>query len=294
MLYLILIAIHLILSVLVFLGIKFNILKVHKYMFFVALLLPFWGVLTVLILHFQIFFNADDAIEVGVEKLKLESELYKSVTVDESKISSSTVPIEEALVINSAKERRTIIMDVLNDNPKEYIQFLQRAGNNDDTEVVHYAVTAMVEISKENDYKLQDLERQYSLNPDDHKVLAEYTEFLWSCLSQNLMQGQVEVLNRELYSNLMQKKLGLNTVDIIDYQRAVENELKRKNFTQASVFLKEMKKLYSDREEYYLSRLSYLATLSRGDDIKLLIEKIYKNQVFLSSSAREAIAFWES
>ena len=101
-------------------------------------------------------------------------------------------------------------------NPKEYIQFLQRAGNNDDTEVVHYAVTAMVEISKENDYKLQDFERQYSLNPDDHKVLAEYTEFLWSCLSQNLMQGQVEVLNRELYSNLMQKKLGLNTVETIN------------------------------------------------------------------------------
>lgn len=294
MLYIILIMIHLIVSVLVFLGIKFNILKVHKYMFFVVLLLPFWGIITVLILHFQILFRADDGIDIGVEKLKLESELYKSITVDEKKVASNTVPIEEALVINSAKERRTIIMDVLNDNPKEYIQFLQKAGNNEDTEVVHYAVTAMVEISKENDYKLQNFERQYSLNPDDITVLEQYSDFLWSCLSQNLMQGQVEVLNRELFSSLIQKKLSITEGSITDYKRAVENDLKRKNYTFASVNLKEMKKLYSDREEYYLLRLDYLASLGRGEDIKLLLNEIYKKHIFLSSSAKEVLAFWES
>lgn len=294
MLYIILIAVHLILSVLVFLGIKFNILKVHKYMFFVALLLPFWGVLIVLILHFQIFFEADNGIDVGVEKLKLESELYKSVTVDESKVSANTVPIEEALVVNSAKERRTIIMDVLNDNPKEYIEFLQKAGNNEDTEVVHYAVTAMVEISKENDYKLQDFERQYSANPEDAAILEQYTDFLWSCLSQNLMQGQVEVLNRELFSSLMQKKMSLVKASITDFERAVENDLKRKNYTQASITLREMKNLYPESEQYYLSRLDYLASLGRGNDIQLLINEIYKKNIFLSSQTKEVLAFWEA
>ena len=209
MLYIILLAVHFIVCLLVFLGIEMNVLKVHRYMFFVVLFLPFWGLLAVLILHFQILFEADDGIDVGVEKLKLESELYKSVTIDDKKNAKNTVPIEEALIINSPKERRTIIMDVLNDNPKEYIEFLQKAGNNEDTEVVHYAVTAMVEIAKENDYLLQDLERQYAANPDDSTVLEKYTEFLWGCLSQNLMQGQVEVLNRELFSTLMQKKIAV-------------------------------------------------------------------------------------
>lgn len=294
MLYIILIAVHLIVSALVFLGIKFNILKVHKYMFFITLLLPFWGVLLVSVLHFQILFKADNGIDIGVEKLRLESELYKSVTVDESKVSAKTVPIEEALVVNSAKERRTIIMDVLNDNPKEYIEFLQKAGNNEDTEVVHYAVTAMVEISKENDYKLQDFERQYSANPENVSVLEQYTDFLWSCLSQNLMQGQVEVLNRELFSSLMQKKLALVEGSITDYKRAVENDLKRKDFTQVSVTLNEMKKLYSDSEEYYLSKLDYLASLGRGNDIKLLINEIYKKNIYLSSKTKEVLAFWET
>ncbi|MBQ7328682.1 MAG: hypothetical protein IJX01_02095 [Oscillospiraceae bacterium] len=292
--YIILLILHLIISVLVFLGIQFDILKVHKYMFFVALFMPFWGVLTVLILHFQIFFHADDGIDVGVEKLKLESELYRSVTVDEKKVAANTVPIEEALLVNSAKERRTIIMDVLNDNPKEYIEFLQKAGNNEDTEVVHYAVTAMVEISKENDYKLQDFERQHAKDPENVEVLTGYTDFLWSCLSQNLMQGQVEVLNRELFSSLMEKKLALTAGSITDFQWAVENELRRKNYTQASALLVQMQTLYPNSEEYYLSRLNYLASLGKGEEIKALLKEIQTKHIYLSSATKEVLAFWES
>ena len=293
MLYIILLAVHFIVCLLVFLGIEMNVLKVHRYMFFVVLFLPFWGLLAVLILHFQILFEADDGIDVGVEKLKMESELYKSVTIDDKKNAKNTVPIEEALIINSPKERRTIIMDVLNDNPKEYIEFLQKAGNNEDTEVVHYAVTAMVEIAKENDYLLQDLERQYAANPDDSTVLEKYTEFLWGCLSQNLMQGQVEVLNRELFSTLMQKKIAVGG-SITDYVRIVENELKRKNFTYAGEYLRQMKEAYPKREEYYLFRLQYLASLGRGEDIKHLLNEIVESHIFLSSKTKEVLAFWEN
>lgn len=292
MLYIILLGVHLLLCVLVFLGIQFHILKVHKYMFFVVLFLPFWGLVILFILHFQILFEADDGIDVGVEKMKLESELYKSIVVDEKKIAENTVPIEEALLINSARERRTIIMDVLNDNPKEYIEFLQKAGNNEDTEVVHYAVTAMVEISKENDYLLQDFERQYAAEPDNPEILEKYTDFLWGCLSQKLMQGQVEVLNRELFATLIQKKIEMGG-SVVDYQRAIENDLKRENYTMASENLRRMQKEYPRNQEYYLLRLQYLASLGRGEDIKELLKEIEDNYIYLSSKSKEVVAFWE-
>lgn len=294
MIYIKLLAVHLIISLLVWLGIRFHILKVHPYMFAVVLLIPLWGVLLVLILHFQIFFQAEDSVEIGVEKMKLESELYRSMTVDDKQGAVNTVPIEEALVVNSARERRSIIMDVLNDDPGEYISFLQKAGNNEDTEVVHYAVTAMVEISKENDFKLQEFERVYAADPENVTLLSEYTEFLWNCLSQNLMQGQVEVLNRELFSVLMQKKLALISGSTTDFQRIVENEIKRKNFGMASDMLKKMYEMYPDSEAYYLIRLSYLATLGRGDDIHQLLREINSKKIFLSSAAKEVLAFWES
>lgn len=290
MIYIILAAVHLVICLLVFLGIHFNILSVHKYMFFVALLLPFWGVLIVLILHFQIAFDADDCAEIDVEKLKLESELYKSVTVDDKR-SDTTVPIEEALLINSARERRSIIMDVLNDNPGDYVEFLQKAGNNDDTEVVHYAVTAMVEISKENDYMLQKLESAHAADPEDTEVLGQYCDFLWSCLSQNLMQGQVEVMNRELFSQLMRKKISVCD-DIEDYVRLAQNELKRGSFDAAGEIIAEMGKKWPVSEDYILLNIQYLASLGKGDEISRFINETENSHVYLSSKTKEALAFW--
>ena len=290
--FIILFFLHLLVSLLVFLGIRAHVLHVHEYMFFVALLLPFWGVLLVLILHFQIWFEADDSIDVGVERLKLESELYKSVTVDTKQVAATTVPIEEALVVNSAKDRRAIIMDVLNDNPREYIEFLQKAGNNEDTEVVHYAVTAMVEISKENDYRLQNFEREYAAHPDDPMLLAQYIDFLWGCLSQNLMQGQGEVLNRELFSGLIQKKIDLDG-EIEDYARAVENDLKRGQFTLAGETLRQMGERYPQSERYYLLWLQHLASLGRGQEIQDVLREIDEEHIFFSSKAKEVLAFWK-
>lgn len=290
MIYIILAVIHLIICLLIFFGIQYGVLSVHKYMFFVALLLPFWGTIIVLILHFQIAFDADDAAEIGVEKLKLESELYRSVTVDDKK-SDMTVPIEEALLINSARERRSLIMDVLNDNPGDYVEFLQKAGNNDDTEVVHYAVTAMVEISKENDYMLQKLEAEHTAAPDDMEILSKYSDFLWNCLSQNLMQGQVEVMNRELFSQLMQKKIAACD-SITDYTRLAQNELKRKNFDAAGDIITKMGEKWPGTEEYILLHIQYLASLNKGDEIKDFISQTENGHVYLSSKTKEALAFW--
>lgn len=292
MIYLILLAVHLIVCVLVFFGIKSGFLKVHKYMFFVALFLPFWGVLVLGILHFQIGFESDGGMDIGVEKLKIESELYKSITIDEKRVAATTVPIEEALLVNSAKERRSIIMDVLNDNPKEYIEFLQKAGNNEDTEVVHYAVTAMVEISKENDYMLQQLERRYDADPEDGKTLEEYTDFLWNCLEQNLMQGQVEVMNRELFSSLMKRKIS-NGGSITDYERLVTNELKSGNYTAAGEALSQMENVYPTEEEYYFLKLRYLAVLGRGAQIQAFINQVENEHIYMSAKLKEALAFWQ-
>ena len=259
-------------------------------MFLVVLLLPLWGIIIVLILHFQIAFDATDSAEIGVEKLKLESELYKSVTVDEKK-ADTAIPIEEALLINSARERRSIIMDVLNDNPSDYIEFLQKAGNNDDTEVVHYAVTAMVEISKENDYMLQKLEAEYAANPDDIGVLSNYIDFLWSCLSQNLMQGQVEVMNRELFAQLMNNKIAADG-NINDYCRLAENELRRGNYDAVGEVIDIMGEKWPDSEEYILLKIQYLAALGKGHEIQDFVKETENSHVYKSSKTKEALAFW--
>lgn len=290
-LFLILLFIHILCCIITFLGIHLHFLNIHKYMFFVVLFLPIWGFLIVLFLHFQVFMKSDGVKDVSVEKMRLESELYKGVTVDEKKNADSIIPLEEALVINSAKERRELIMDVLNDNPKEYIEFLQKAGNNDDTEVVHYAVTAMVEISKENDYMLQKYERLLDASPDNPKVLNEYTDFLHTVLEQNLMQGQVEIMNRNTLNELLRKKLE-NDETLSDYLIYAKNNLKLENFTLVSEIFKTMDEKWPFNEDVILLKLEYYSTLGRGDKISELLASIEDNSVYLSARAKEAVAFW--
>ncbi len=284
--------IHILLCLFTCFAIRAGVLKVHFYMFWVTVFLPFWGFLIVLILHFQILLKGDNKRDISIEKMQLESDLYRSVVVDEKKNSDSVIPMEEALIINSPHERRELIMDVLNDNPKEYIEFLQKAGDNDDTEVVHYAVTAMVEISKENDYMLQKLERRYSQTPDDYGVLTEYCEFLRHCLEQRLMQGQVEVMNRNLFNELMKKKLAQKET-AEDYIELIKNYLELKLYSEAGAAISRLEALSPDEEEIILLKLEYYAAQGRGEDIKKLLFELEKNNVYLSARVKEAVAFWK-
>ncbi len=287
-----LILIHILLCIFTFLGIKSGVLKVHKYMFFMVLCLPFWGFAALMFLHFEVLFKMDNTISVGVEKMKLDSVLYKGMYVEENKNDDSLVAIEEALIVNSPKERREIIMGVLNDNPEEYVEFLRKAGNNEDPEVVHYAVTAMVEISKENDYRLQNLGREYAKNPDDIDVLSRYCDFLWSVLEQKLLSGQVEVMNRNLYSELVSKKLKIKQSPE-DYIRWFENEFSLENYTVAGEILLNADKLYGDYEEIILLKLKYYSQLKQANKIKELIKDIQSRRMFVSERVKEAIAFWK-
>ena len=290
MVYLTFAGLHVLLCLLVLLGMIFEFLPIRKYMFLVVLLLPFLGVLIVLIQHFEIGFDSKHAEEIGAEKMKLDSELYRSVTVDDKR-SDMTVPLEEALLINSAKDRRALIMDVLNEDPGEYVDLLQKAGNNEDTEVVHYAVTAMVELSKENDYMLQKLETAYNAAPDDIEVLSQYCDFLWDCLTQNLMQGQVEVMNRTLFSQLMQKKLAMQE-SLTDYAHLIENELKCNHFDTAGELIQIIREKWPESEEYVFLNVQYLAAMNKGAEIGAFIKEVENSNVYLSSKTKEVLAFW--
>ena len=290
--YFAILTLHLLLWTVTALCIRAGVLHAQPYMLILAALLPAAGPLLLVLI--QCFFadKSEQSQELAVEKLRIEAEHFKNITVDDGMVASLTVPIEEALIVNTAKERRSIIMDVLNDDPKEYIEFLQKAGNNDDTEVVHYAVTAMVEISKENDYRMQELERRYRENPSDYGVLADYTHFLWSCLCSNMMQGQVEIVNRKLFSELIRQKLAIRR-SFADYAALVKNELILKNYTLCAQVLDELETLFPEEEEYLLLRLQYYASTGQGEAIAELINRVEQSGKYLSLKAREVISFWK-
>lgn len=146
---------HIICCVLVWTGINSHLLKVKRYLILPVIFVPVWGMICVLLLHFQIFFHQDKKREIGIEKMKINEEIYRSIIAPKEESDRNIVPLEEVLLIDEAAMRRDLIMNVLNDDPENYIDMLKQARMNDDVEVVHYAITGMVELSKE--YEIIDI-----------------------------------------------------------------------------------------------------------------------------------------
>ena len=90
-----------------------------------------------------------------MEPFRVDDELHRSIRVENREDAASTVPLEEALLLDSAEQRRKLILSVLTDDPVQYYDLLEQARLNDDSEVVHYAATAMAQISKQADAALQ-------------------------------------------------------------------------------------------------------------------------------------------
>lgn len=287
-----LLILHLLCVLLVWLGIRAGVLKAKKYMLPVVLFIPLWGVVTVLLLHFEVGMNADGGREIGVERMRINEEIYRNIFVEPEDEQKGIVPLEEALIINRPGLRRDLIMDVLNGDPEEYIGLLQQARLNDDTEVVHYAATAMAELSKEFEFKLQKLEHDYSMDPENAVILDEYCSFLGEYIENGMMQGQMELMQRQQYSRLLQKKLE-HEMDLKTCVSLVKNQLVLKDYHQAEQTLKWMEERWPRREEYWLMKLRFLAQQSRGKEISDLLDQIEQKQIYFSAGGKTELGFWK-
>ena len=74
--------------------------------------------------------------------------------------------------------------------PAGYYDLLQQARMDNDSEVVHYASTALSQITKEADPQLQKQEQRYASAPDDATVLEEYCDYLESYLKAALCRAK--------------------------------------------------------------------------------------------------------
>ena len=187
----VLVAVHIICCILIWLGIRSHLLKVKSYLMPVAFFVPVWGMLCILILHFQILIHADKSKSVGMEKLQIDNEIFKTIPVENDDEQKEIIPLEEALLINDPKVRRNMMMDILNSNPEEYLELLNRARMNEDVEVVHYAATAMAELSKQYDFELQKREMRYSANTEDAEILDDYCSYLKFYMEQGMAKGRM-------------------------------------------------------------------------------------------------------
>ena len=330
---LILLGAHLLICLILLILRLVKVLKCDYILIFISLFIPVWGVLMLLLKVVSDINENRKAKKIEVERPTAEEDkksisissddkdivplsealvvndettrrdlmvdiLYnvnQSIVVDDDELMEKIVPIEEALVVNDTATRRALIIDVLYSNPGDFITQLHNAKANGDTEVVHYAATALAEIQKEFDLKFQSIAERKALHPDDKKLDDEYRNLLENYINSHLLEGDGLKKQLRIYSDLLDKKLDNYNVkgrwSIVN--KKADADLKLQDTDALDEDIRLMQNEWPDREGVYMFKMQS-AILKK--DIKLIrsiIDEIKEKNIHMSAELRNLIGFWE-
>lgn len=286
----VLLLIHALVCLMLWTLMKLGLLPVRGHMLAVIVLVPLWGPLLVVLLSVRSAVFGEGLKESALESLRFNDELHRSMSVPSGEDDAGVVPLEEALIVNDPAYRRRLMLSMLTEEPDAYLVQLQAAKLNDDVEVAHYAATAVAQISKESDLKLQQLERAFKTDPSLHNLEA-YCDFLGAYLDSGLAEGRVAQIQRQQYARLLARCCEREDGPAlrIRYATALADagEIDKAEDVASQLVIDA-----SDEQDVWMLCLRLAVIRHDGQAVRRVIDAIDRQHVYLSAENRERLSFW--
>ena len=290
------VVLHCLICLFVYICMRMKLLKSSRMIMPLVLFVPVFGLCCLFVLEWESRGDMKSKKEVGVDKLKINDEIYRSILMEEDSTSALVVPLQEALIMNDVSVRRQLMMDIMYDDTREYVDTLLEARMNDDTEVVHYATTAMVELQKNFDRELLIIEKKYEAEPEDPVLLNSYLKLLDDYIGSRLLEGNTLLGIRRRYTTLLDKKIEMEKEHPEDskrlYEASAENELYLKNYEAALRKINSILVKWPADEIGYLLLIKYHTLLKSREGINLVLKQLEQRKVYLSPAGRKTVEFW--
>lgn len=286
----VLLLIHALVCLVLWTLMKLGLLPVRGHMLAVMVLVPLWGPLLVLLLSMRSAVFGTDLKDATLELLRINDELHRSILVHDREADAGVIPLEEALIVNDPADRRRLMLSMLTEEPDAYLAQLQAAKLNDDVEVAHYAATAVAQISKESDLKLQQLERAFKTDPSSHN-LDSYCDFLGAYLDSGLAEGRVAQIQRQQYARLLARRCEREDGPVlrIRYATALTDAGK---IDKAEDVASQLVIDAPDDQGVWMLCLRLAVIRHDGQAVQRVIDAIDKQHVYLNAENRERLSFW--
>lgn len=124
-----------------------------------VLLVPVWGVWMFAKAEYRCYHPGKQEKMPDTYDFKITEIKYRQI--EEWKgWNEQVVPLEDAVLFNTPKMRRRLLMEVLHYKPEGYIDVLQEACVSGDVELTHYATTALLEIQGKHEAESRRKERE--------------------------------------------------------------------------------------------------------------------------------------
>lgn len=286
----VLLLIHALVCLVLWTLMKLGLLPVRGHMLAVMVLVPLWGPLLVVLLSVRSAVFGADLKDATLETLRINDGMHRSMLVQGREGDDGVVPLEEALIVNDPGDRRRLMLSMLTEDPDAYLAQLQAAKLNDDVEVAHYAATAVAQISKESDLKLQQLERAFKTDPSSHNLDA-YCDFLGAYLVSGLAEGRVAQIQRQQYARLLARRCEREEGSAlrIRYATALADvgEIDKAEDVASQLVIDA-----SDEQDVWMLCLRLAVIRRDGQAVQRVIDAIDKQHVYLNAENRERLAFW--
>jgi hypothetical protein len=282
--------VHILIVMMVFILMNAGILKIDSPMLVMVICIPFFGFFCAVVITILTNMGKVGTKGEELEIMKGNPGGAQDIIVQAAE-SDHIVPLEDALIMDDPTVRRSVMLDVLMSDAKGYMPVINQARMNDDVEVVHYATTAMVELSKEYELKLQEYSAAYAENPRKEGLLDEYIDFLQQYIGSGMIQGQLLEIQRNTYQQLLTTKVSLNP-SMDDYERLVRNYFASGQFIKADVALTTMEQYWPEDERNWLLRFRYYVETGASAKVREMIEHVRTSGDYYSREIRDVAEFW--
>ncbi len=201
------------------------------------------------------------------------------------------VPLEEALLINDPHKRRNLMMNVLRSDPMRYLDLLLVARNNDDTETAHYATASIMEIQRQFQLELQQLQLELVKAKDNLQTHHQYIDLLSRYCSSGLLEGQLLRRQQLLLKGALDDALVLED-DPALLRIKVGNCLALKDAEEAKRTAHQLIDLYPKDENSWLEGMRVYAETRDQEGMRNLLKRIQEAKIDFTAAGREHLSFF--
>jgi hypothetical protein len=206
----------------------------------VMLLCPIFGLIIFTLSQILAYvFKKTSIAWLNPEELSFNKEKIKIQLGDDLQRGLNKVPVEEALLEASNENMRKVLLDVLKTDIEGAVPILVDALNSDDSEVSHYASSALSDILAKFKRSQKIYDELYYANEFDQELQKDYINLLLKYLSFHILSEMEQNQYLELYEKLMTKRLHTFRKEMIpeEYEECVLLLLKSNRPNQAKKWL---------------------------------------------------------
>lgn len=288
----ILLTIHVLICLLVLCLMKNGRIRTRHQVLAAVILLPVWGMLLLLVDEWQIRHGHMAVKEADDYIVELDNDVWKREVTGQNE-DEFTVPLEEAMKVNSSSISRRLMMRLLHAQPERYVELLKKVTMSDDVELTHYATTAMMEIQGRYELRIGSLLSQLQENPDDIGALmrcrSELNEYINSGLISDTVLRQYRLRLDEVLKALCRLE-----PDALRYEfEDIENSILLGRLEGMEERLAKLERKYPQDDRVYRCCVEYYYHMHDGKVIRNTLSRMKERGVYLNSNGKKWLEIWE-